>query len=119
MEKNKLLSMLGLARRAGKLSMGHDAALSAVLDKKAALLILTSDTSDRLHREFKTAMERNGINIPVLIPDITISEIHYSCGYKAGVIAVNDENFSKKIISLTEEQIINSFGRNSIHGNKG
>lgn len=107
MEKNKALSMLGLARRAGKLSMGHDAALSAVLDKKASLLILTSDTSPRLRREFKTAMEKNGIGIPVLIPDITISEIHYSCGYKAGVIAVNDENFSKKIISLIQEQIIN------------
>lgn len=104
MEKNKALSMLGLARRAGRLSMGHDAALSSVLDKKATLLIFTSDTSERLRREFKVAMEKKSINIPVLIPDITISEIHYSCGYKAGVITVNDENFSKKIISLLKDQ---------------
>ena len=95
--------MLGLARRAGRLSMGHDAALSAVLDKKATLLIFAADTSERLRREFKTAAEKHGIDIPAEETDLTISEIHYSCGYKAGVIAVNDENFSKKIISLLQE----------------
>ncbi|MCH5317865.1 MAG: hypothetical protein J1E05_07795 [Eubacterium sp.] len=104
MEKNKALSMLGLARRAGKLSMGHDAALSALMDKKASLLIFTSDTSERLRREIGITMEKKSIDLPVLIPDITISEIHYSCGYKAGIITVNDENFSKKIISLLQDR---------------
>ena len=104
MEKNKALSMLGLARRAGKLSMGHDAALSALIDKKASLLIFTSDTSNRLRREIRITMEKKSIDVPVLIPDITISEIHYSCGYKAGIITVNDENFSKKIISLLQDR---------------
>lgn len=104
MEKNKILSMLGLARRAGRLSMGHDTALSAVLDGKAEMLIFASDTSSRLRREFETAMKKRNISIPVFNADITISEIHYSCGYKAGVIAVNDENFSKKIISLFNDE---------------
>ncbi|MEZ3421460.1 MAG: ribosomal L7Ae/L30e/S12e/Gadd45 family protein [Eubacterium sp.] len=104
MDKNKALSMLGLARRAGKLSMGHDTALSAVMEKKAELLIFACDTSDRLRREFQTAMDKRGIDIPVIAADITISEIHYSCGYKAGVIAVNDKNFSTKISSLLEDE---------------
>ena len=103
MEKNKTLSMLGLARRAGRLSMGHDTAHSAVIENKASLLIFASDTSERLRLEFKTAMDKRKIDIPVFYADITIDEIHFSCGYKAGVIAVNDENFSKKIISLLEE----------------
>ena len=102
MEKNKALSMLGLARRAGKLSMGHDTALSALIDGKAKLLIFACDTSERLRREFGITIEKKNINVPVFTPDITISEIHYSCGYKAGVITVNDENFSKKIISLIQ-----------------
>lgn len=103
MEKNKVLSMLGLARRAGRISMGHDTALSAVIDNKASLLIFASDTSERLRIEFKTAMEKRKINIPVFYTDITIDEIHFSCGYKAGVIAVNDKNFSNKIILLLED----------------
>lgn len=103
MEKNKVLSMLGLARRAGRLSMGHDTALSAVFDHKAKCLIFASDTSERLRLEFKTAMDKRKINIPVFYTDITIDEIHFSCGYRAGVITVNDENFSRKIISLLED----------------
>lgn len=83
--------------------MGHDTALSAVLDGKARLLIFACDTSERLRREFDFSMKKDGIDIPVLTPEITISEIHYACGYKAGVLAVNDENFAKKIISLIEE----------------
>lgn len=103
MDKNKVLSMLGLARKAGRLSMGHDTALSAVLDRKAKLLIFAHDTSERLRREFDFSMKKDGAEIPVFKPDISISEIHYACGYKAGVIAVNDENFANKIISLLEE----------------
>ena len=104
MEKNKVLSMLGLARRAGKLSMGHDTALSAVLDYKAQMIIFAGDTSERLRKEFEVLMQKKKISIPVFVLDITISEIHYSCGYKAGVITVNDENFSKKIISLIQDE---------------
>lgn len=104
MEKNKTLSMLGLARRAGRLSMGHDTALSAVIDGKAKMLVFACDTSVRLRREFETAMEKHNIHIPVFVPDITISEIHFACGYKAGVIAVNDENFCKKISSLLNDE---------------
>lgn len=104
MEKSKTLSMLGLARRAGRLSMGHDTALSSVMNGKAKMLVFACDTSERLRREFETAMEKHNIHIPVFITDITISEIHYSCGYKAGVIAVNDENFCKKISSLIKDE---------------
>ena len=35
--------------------------------------------------------------------DITIDEIYFGVGYKAGVITVDDENFAKKIISLLEQ----------------
>lgn len=100
MDKNKTLSMLGMARRAGKLSMGHDMALKALLNKKAKMLIFANNSSERLQREFKVTMEKNNINVQIFTPDISIAEIHFSCGYKAGVITVDDENFSKKIISL-------------------
>ncbi|MCI9641480.1 MAG: hypothetical protein HFJ98_01595 [Eubacterium sp.] len=48
-------------------------------------------------------MDKRKFDIPVFYTDITIVEIYFSCGYKAGVIAVNDKNFSKKIISLLED----------------
>lgn len=103
MEKNKVLSMLGLARRAGRLSMGHDTALKSLHAGKAKMLLFACDSSERLRREFQVMIEKNKISVPVFILQASISEIHYSCGYKAGVITVDDENFSKKIISLLQE----------------
>lgn len=102
MEKSKLLSVLGLARRAGRLSMGHDAALGAVAEKKAGLLLFACDSSQRLRREFEVFIEKRKMSIPVFTVDITIEEIYSSCSGKAAVIAVNDENFCKKIISLLD-----------------
>lgn len=67
-----------------------------------------SDVSPRLIKEFKRTMELNSIDVPIFETDITINEIHIFVGYKAGVLTVDDENFSKKIISLlTQEERAN------------
>lgn len=98
--KQKTLSMLGLARRAGKLSMGHDMAEQAILKKKAKLLLFCSDVSPRLIKEFEKTLEKHSINITVIKTDFTLNEIHFGIGYKAGVLTVDDENFSKRIAEL-------------------
>ena len=89
--------MLGLARRAGKLSMGHDMALKAVKEKKAALVIFASDISQRLIEEFERAC---GESIDCMKIEESINDIHMNLGYKAGVLTVNDENFSVRIQEL-------------------
>lgn len=109
MNKEKALSMLGLARRAGRLSMGHDMAEKSLASGKAKLVIFASDASQRLYNEFEHFIAKKNINVKVKKPDITMNEIHFACGYKAGVITVDDMNFATKIISLleTEENGIN------------
>jgi ribosomal protein L7Ae-like RNA K-turn-binding protein len=104
MLKDKTLSMLGLARRAGKLSMGHDMAQQAIKKGKAKVLIICKDASPRLIKEFEKTIDLNKKNIPIYNVDITMNEIHFSTGYKAGVITIDDENFSTKIISLLEQE---------------
>jgi len=94
------MSMLGLARRAGKLSMGHDMALKAVKEKKARLVIFSGDISPRLIEEFERACGDNSIKC--LKIEETINDIHMLLGYKAGVITVNDDNFSHRIEELIE-----------------
>ena len=49
----KFLDLLGLCRRAGKLSGGHDAAFGAIQHGKAAACFLTADASERLKAEFE------------------------------------------------------------------
>lgn len=97
MPSKKYISMLGLARRAGKLSMGHDMALKAIKEKKAKLVLFSSDISPRLIDEFERACSGK---IQCLKIEETINDIHINLGYKAGVITVNDENFSHRIEEL-------------------
>jgi len=103
MQSNKYLSLLGLARRAGRLSMGHDMALKAVKEKKAGLVVFSSDISPRLIKEFERACSFENIKT-VKIPE-TVNDIHMALGYKAGVITVNDDNFSGRILELVKEEI--------------
>lgn len=88
--------MIGLARRAGKLSMGHDMALESLKKRKAKLIVFCSDVSPRLINEF----EKKNSNVPIIKSDITMDEVHFSVGKKVGVMTVDDENFSKRLIEL-------------------
>lgn len=104
MLKNKTLSMLGLARRAGKLSMGHDMAEKSIKAHRAKLVLLCSDASKRLVGEFERTLENFGLDVSLVVADITMNEIHFAVGYKAGVMTVDDVNFSDKIIRLIEQE---------------
>lgn len=103
MQKNKLLSMLGIAKRAGAVSMGHDAAVHSVFSKKAKLLLLAADVSERSKRDMRITAEKQFGSLPVIEADITIDEIGSACGYKAGILTVNNAEISKRIISLINE----------------
>lgn len=96
----KYLSMLGLARRAGKLSMGHDMALKAVKSKNARVILLADNVSPRLEKEFERHIKNYMPNLSIIKLRETIEELHMALGYKAGVITVDDDNFSNRIIQL-------------------
>lgn len=96
--------MLGMARRAGRLSMGHDMAMKAVKSGKAKLLLFASDVSPRLIDEFDFAADRYCHGLISLRIDETINELHMALGYKAGVITVDDINFSNRLIELINQE---------------
>lgn len=99
-----MLSMLGFARRAGKLSMGHDMAEKAIKSHKAEIIIFCSDASPRLVSEFEKTIENARAETQLFTADITMAEIHFSIGYKAGVMTLDDKNFSKRVIELLKEE---------------
>ena len=103
-QMNKLLSMLGIARRAGRLSMGHDMAAKAIASGKARLLLFAKDISERAKKDMLFLIEKQNSDIPVVYLTQTIDEIHFALGYKAGIITVDDDNFAEKIKSLATEQ---------------
>lgn len=102
----KLLSLLGMCRRAGKLSCGHDAAVGSVRSKSAKLCLLSSDASQRLIKEIEREASFEGREIPVRALCSGMEEIGRATGLKSAVVTVNDEGFAKTMLGLlntTEE----------------
>jgi ribosomal protein L7Ae-like RNA K-turn-binding protein len=99
--KNSVLSLLGIARRAGRLSLGHDAVDEALKKREAKLIILAQDVSVRTATHAQKAAEQAGV--PWLALADSMQEIGVALGKKAGVIAVNDQGFAKRLTELANE----------------
>ncbi len=93
---NNAINLLGLCRKAGKLSMGHDMCKVAVTSKKAHLCLVSSDSSQRVFDEFTSLCEN--AKIPIFRIEPTIDLIHHLIGYKAGIITVDDGGFAKSFM---------------------
>ncbi|MCH5199091.1 MAG: ribosomal L7Ae/L30e/S12e/Gadd45 family protein [Oscillospiraceae bacterium] len=93
---DKLFSMLGLARRAGKLLNGRDAVMGSVKKKKAELVLLTADASPR-HKQELEALNFNGktIELPYNMDDIA-----FYLGKRSCIFALEDKNLSAAIDKL-------------------
>ncbi len=99
--ENKAFGMLGLARRAGKLSLGHDAVKTAVQNGSACLCLLSCDASERLCAEIRRTVEQYGGKAKLLQTDFTMDELGWSTGSKkTAVLTVNDRGFADKITEL-------------------
>ncbi len=92
------LNLLGLARRAGKLSLGFDSAEESVIKKKSRLIITAVDISERTLSAFYKKAESNNINI--IASNIPMADLGAAVGKLVGVVSVNDEGFAKKLQQL-------------------
>ena len=90
---DKILSVMGLARRAGKLIIGHDAVMLSVRNNRAKTVLMTSDASQRHKREIDAA----GFDGNVMLLTATMEEVGFAIGKKSCIFALEDEGFVKAI----------------------
>ncbi len=95
---NKLLSLLGIARRACRISLGFDAASDSISAGQCRLLLLANDLSERTKRSILRTADDNGVQAILL--DIPMAELGGAVGKLTGIIAVNDKGFADKMITL-------------------
>ena len=103
MPEQKILSLLGMARRAGRLSLGHDAAEDAIVKNKAKLCLCCADASARLQREMQHACSYAHKSIPCLTLSFSMVTLSKAIGSRAAVVTVDDEGFAKRLGSLFAE----------------
>ena len=96
----KFYSLLGLARKAGKVVLGYDNILKK--KKAAKLLILSCSASERTVRNV-TYLEK-----PVIRLDINMEEFGRLMGAsQVAVAAVTDDNFAEKLTIICCKGVIN------------
>lgn len=98
---SKLIGLITICRKAGRMVMGFDPSKEAIEGGKAFSIILASDISPKTEKEIRFFAGRR--NVPVAVSGCTINDLYCSLGKKVGVIAICDEGFSKKALALTEE----------------
>lgn len=95
---DRILSLLGLCRRAGKLIIGADPSIDSVNKGRAKLLLYANDFSKNSLKPVLTAAHES--NTKILGINRTKEEISLSVGKLCGVLAVEDKGFADKLETL-------------------
>ncbi len=99
--QQKMISLLTICRKAGKLLTGFDAVKEQVMSKKVSAVLVTSDASPKTVKEIGFFCGK--AEIPVISIEAETSDMHYAIGRKTAVMGVTDEGFSKKFSEMSSE----------------
>ncbi len=97
---DRLLSFLGLCRRARKLVIGAQPAIESVENKKSQLIIYASDFSRNSLKPVLESAEKNGVT--ALMINRSKDELSFSLGKLCGVLSVEDKGFADKLKIMIE-----------------
>ncbi len=99
--QNKFLSLLGMARKANRVSLGYDKSLEAVHTFKSQVVFVANDISEKTKRGLVFAAE--DAEIEIITTPFSIFDFTNAVGTKTGIVSVNDSGFAKKLVSLLDE----------------
>ena len=92
---NKILGLLGISAKAGKIVSGTDVVVENIEKNKVKLVIVATDSSDRTIKNFKYSCEK--YNVPIYIYG-TIDENSKAIGKEnRAVIGILDENLARAL----------------------
>lgn len=105
---NKALGMLGLAKRAGKVTSGEFLCEKAIKNGQSRLIIIASNISEGAKKSVINTCRRYGVEYIVFAED---TELGKAIGADSRmVVSVNDDSFRNAILSKTE-RIDEQYGR--------
>ena len=99
MINKKILGLIGLSAKAGKISFGADSVETQIRKRKINLVIIAENSSERTKDKFKKLSEEN--DIPYIIVG-EIDELSKAIGKSNKVIiGIKDLNLSKEIQKIS------------------
>ncbi len=95
--REQLCGLLGMARRAGRLTTGYDAVAALVASGAVILVLTAADLSEKTEKELRFAAQDKRAEIQKI--PLTKEEIGHSLGLKkpVGVLALEDKGFAAAV----------------------
>lgn len=100
MMSDELRGILGLCRRAGKISIGHDAAVAAIKKRSAVIAVTCNNASERLKKEIADECGYDNRSVKYFDAEFSMDELGLAIGKKAAVFTVDDENLAKRLYTI-------------------
>ena len=100
---NKVLTLLGFAAKAVKLSYGMNAVKYAITSGKARLVLTACDISPKSRKEIAYFCEKENVK-HITLENIDMDTVSAAVGRKCGIISVNDSGFADSIGGNANDQ---------------
>lgn len=95
---DKILTLLGFASKAAKLSYGFDAVKTALTQSKSKLVLMANDVSPKTKKEVSFFSDKFKTKAVVLTA-YDMEALSHAVGRKCGVVSVNDVSFADGLLS--------------------
>ncbi len=96
---NKACSMIGFARRAGKLVVGYDAVRRGLEDGSLQRAYLASDLSKKTAENIRYFCDMNGLE--AVDAPFTMDEVAWMINKRVGVLGITDRHMDKQLLALS------------------
>ncbi len=100
---DRLLSFLGLCRRAKKLVIGAEITEESVRSGKSLLVLYASDASPNSLKRVRTAAAEK--SVPVMCACRSKNELSAALGRLCAVLSVEDKGFADKLRLMLESEL--------------
>lgn len=93
--EDKIYGLIGLATRARKIAYGNDAVMDCIKQKKAKLVMVTEDASEKTRKNIQYVCQKNNVKIIIFGKKDKLS--HIIGKDNKVVIAIKEKNIADEI----------------------
>ncbi len=98
-KKQKILNLVGLAQRAGRLVSGEEFVVEAIRKQRVKLVFLANDAAGNLSKKITDKSKTYQVEV---VTAFSTLELSAAVGKARKVLAVTDAGFTKKMRSIME-----------------
>lgn len=101
--QNKLIQTITFCKRLGKLILGFDPVKIAMQSGEVFVILMSEELSSKSKKEVEYLCGVFDVDFRYI--NLKLDEIWYLVGKRAGILAICDEKFAKKAISIIDNDI--------------